>query len=289
MILRELLRGGFIAHLVSSMIAVIILVPTVVLFFPAMGIERAAVPALFVSFLGIALVPIFELLFPDPACQSRRIRRAAPGIVTLVAAVFAFGIGLNIDRFDAEHPVPVEVMYAMDTDNGKSYWVRPGGDPTGWSNQMVNRMQDLSSDFGLIEGEAMVGDAEPMDLAAPEITVVSEQVVDGNRVLELKIVPQRTGRLIYLEVKEGSVLSATAQGHEAPINDEPFSLLFHAPPSEGLNLRLTAVGTEKLQMRVMDGSDGLSGISGYVPRPDGVGILGSHTSELAVVARTVVL
>jgi hypothetical protein len=39
--------------------------------------------------------------------------------------------------------------------------------------------------------------------------------------------------------------------------------------------------------RVMDGSDGLTGLPGFTPRPPGVGVQGSHTSELVLVAATV--
>jgi hypothetical protein len=37
---------------------------------------------------------------------------------------------------------------------------------------------------------------------------------------------------------------------------------------------------------VLDGSDGLNGLPGFTPRPPGVGVLGSHTSELVIVAKT---
>jgi hypothetical protein len=36
----------------------------------------------------------------------------------------------------------------------------------------------------------------------------------------------------------------------------------------------------------MDGSDGLTGLPGFVPRPDGVGVAPSHLSETVVVAKT---
>ena len=36
----------------------------------------------------------------------------------------------------------------------------------------------------------------------------------------------------------------------------------------------------------MDGSDGLADLPGFQPRPVGVGIEGSHDSELVLVART---
>ena len=50
-------------------------------------------------------------------------------------------------------------------------------------------------------------------------------------------------------------------------------------------LELEIAGTSPATLRVMDGSDGLADLPGFVPRPDGVGTLGSHTSELVLVAK----
>ena len=50
------------------------------------------------------------------------------------------------------------------------------------------------------------------------------------------------------------------------------------------DLELDAAGP--VTVRVMDGSDGLDGLPGFTPRPPGVGIQGSHTSELVLVAKT---
>ena len=41
-----------------------------------------------------------------------------------------------------------------------------------------------------------------------------------------------------------------------------------------------------VRIRVMDGSDGLSGLPGFTPRPPGIGIEGSHDTELVLVAKT---
>jgi hypothetical protein len=39
-------------------------------------------------------------------------------------------------------------------------------------------------------------------------------------------------------------------------------------------------------LRAIDGSDGLSGLPGYQPRPDGVGAAGTHSSDLVLVSAT---
>ena len=44
-----------------------------------------------------------------------------------------------------------------------------------------------------------------------------------------------------------------------------------------------------MTLRVIDGSDGLAGLPGFEPRPDGVDAAGSHSSDLVVVSATVPL
>jgi len=49
---------------IGGLVAVVILAPTVYLFFPALGLETGAVAALFAVMLGLALLPAIELVYP---------------------------------------------------------------------------------------------------------------------------------------------------------------------------------------------------------------------------------
>ncbi|HEY7176272.1 MAG TPA: peptidase, partial [Micromonosporaceae bacterium] len=99
---------------------------------------------------------------------------------------------------------------------------------------------------------------------------------------------QRTVRLVYVEVQNARVTAATVDGRQVPASKigNHFSVLFHAPPTGGLPMALTLAATGPVRVRVMDGSDGLTGLPGFTPRPAGVGVEGSHDSELVLVART---
>jgi len=54
-------------------------------------------------------------------------------------------------------------------------------------------------------------------------------------------------------------------------------------------ITLTFDTTRPVPLRAMAGSDGLDGLPGFQPRPPGVGVEGSHTSELVLVAKTYTL
>ncbi len=303
-----------LAITVGGAVAVLILAPTVLLFFPAMGLQTGGAAALFAVMLGLALLGLVEYLYPPRASVSvvesaggmystvdaagvpgpARARRwaALPACVTGILVVAFVGLGLRADHFDAEHPAPTQLMYALDTDNGQARWVSAESKPSDWTREYVTRTEDLSTTFPVFgKGEELAtGPAQAASLPAPELRVVSDVTVGDQRSLVLSVQSRRPVRLVYLRVDfPAKVVDANAAGRPVPIDagsPDPFSLLFHAPPTEGLTVRLTLAGTGPVSIRVMDGSDGLDNLPGFVPRPAGVGVEGSHDSELVVVAKT---
>jgi hypothetical protein len=51
-------------------------------------------------------------------------------------------------------------------------------------------------------------------------------------------------------------------------------------------MSVTVDGDGPVDLRVTDGSDGLTGLPGYEPRPDGVDAAGTHSSDLVLVSAT---
>jgi len=141
--------------------------------------------------------------------------------------------------------------------------------------------------LGLIHGSATVGPAEPADLPAPRVTIVDDTTSRDTRTLTLKVTPQRPARLIYLGLTDAPVLGATFEGREVPAGElaDGLSVVFHAPPADGVDVTLELGTTDPVNLRVLDGSDGLDGLPGFTQRPPGVGVAGSHTSEMTVVGR----
>ncbi|MFC7484668.1 M28 family peptidase [Luedemannella flava] len=269
-------------------VAVVVLAPTVLLFFPALGLATGAAAALFATLLGLALLPLFESLYPVVGATGRRLRGAAPalacGVLTLVFVV----TGLAVDRFDLAHPAPQQLMYALDTDTGQARWVSTDSAPGSWNKAYVSGREDLAKQFPpLGGGELLTGQAQAATLAAPTVTTVSDTTAAGRRTLSLTVTPQRTVRLVYLAVEGTPVVSATVSGREVAPSavGDSFGVLFHAPPADGLRVTLVLGAAGPVRLRVMDGSDGLDGLPGFTPRPAGIGIPGSHDTELVLVAK----
>jgi hypothetical protein len=108
----------------------------------------------------------------------------------------------------------------------------------------------------------------------------------------VRVASQRAGvRFVGLELISdgGRVTGGRVQGRqvlEAALGGERARLTFHAPPPDGVRATFTVEGGGALSLRAIDGSDGLAGLPGYQPRPDGVDAAGSHSSDLVVVAGT---
>jgi hypothetical protein len=208
------------------------------------------------------------------------------------------GVGLSVDGFDARHPSPTHLMYALDTGTGKAVWLSEESTEQEWTSRYVDGDPAALPDFpGLGDDEFRTGPAEVAALPAPTVDVQQLPGASGERHVRLRVRPQRPVRLLSLHVDAATaaVVSARVAGQPAPVGREgerwSFGMVFHAPPAEGVEVELVlrpASGPAgRASLRVMDGSDGLSGLPGYRPRPPDVGIAGSHTSELVAVATTV--
>ncbi len=298
-----LLRGGWgavLAVTAGGAVAVVILLPTVMMFFPAMGMNLAGSGAVFAALLGLALLPVIDLLHPaaggrpGPVAARARLLGGVPALVAVLAAVALTVTGLRVDRFDAEHPALTQLMYALDADTGSARWLSSETDPQPWTARYVTgtpgAVVDTLPAFG--PEELLTGPATAAALPAPRLTVVSDTPAAAGRALRLRLVPQRPVRLVTLHVAaEAGVTAAVVGGARAPVDTVAggpwgFGFVFHAPPAEGIEVDLTVRTAGTVRFRAMDASDGLGALPGFQARPAGVGIRGDHSSEMVAVART---
>ncbi|MFC3743313.1 M28 family peptidase [Paractinoplanes deccanensis] len=288
----------------GGLVAVVILLPTVIMLFPALGLHLGAAGAFLAVLLGLALLPVIDLIHPAVSGQrglaAARARRLGglPALAAALAAIVLTVVGLSADRFDAEHPAPTQLMYALDADTNTARWISDEPRTQEWTSQYVSgdlhRVDDTLPSFG--PEEVRTGTAQPASLPAPNLTLTADTRSGDTRTMRLRLTPQRQARLVTLHVAADSpVTSAVVGGREVPIGepatDGPwgFGFVFHAPPPGGVEITLTVRAPGQVRFRAMDGSDGLTALPGFQPRPADVGAVGSHTSELLAVAKTYTL
>jgi hypothetical protein len=276
----------------GAAVATLVLAPTVALFFPALGLATGAAPALFAMLLGLAALPALEPLFRAATAPGHRRLGSAPALAALVVALVCTATGMVVDNWDEGHPEPTHLMYALDRDTGTAEWVSLEQSPGDWTSKYVRSHQQLNRQFPVLPaGGLSVGPAEAANLPAPRATVLADDTSGDQRTLHLRIASGRDVRFLsfYGEAGDHRVVSATVEGRAATtyIEDQDrFGVVFHGPPSAGLDVTLVLRGAGPFKLRLVDGSDGLTGLPGFTPRPATVGVFGSHSSELVAVAAT---
>ncbi|HEX6682700.1 MAG TPA: M28 family peptidase [Candidatus Limnocylindrales bacterium] len=248
---------GPLARLAAAVVAVIVLAPTAVLFFPALGLSTAAAPALMLVFLGLALVPLAD-------------RLPAPRATCLGAAVLALvltSVTLAVNRPGVEKPVPSLLMYTLDSDTGTAMWASGESRLSEFTSRYASRSGDAPG-FPVIEA-SWTGPAQPTTLPTTQVLKVGQTAT---------LVPQRNLAFVYVKAEGATIESVNGRRAGAA------ELTFHNPPSTGLELTMSGQGPYTL--RVIDATYGLDGLPGYGGRPAGVNAAGSHSSDLVLVART---
>jgi hypothetical protein len=301
-----MLRGSWapvVAIIAGAAVSVVVLLPPAVLLFPALGLKLAAVGGFIAALLGLALLPVIDLLHPEAgvrqglrALRARR-RVPLPALIAVLAVIAFAATGLRIDTFDAGHPAPTQLMYALNADDGTARWLSAETDPQKWTAHYVQgkpqEVVDSLPAFG--KQKLLTGPATAAGLPAPQLTVESDTRNAGVRTLHLLLEPQRQVRMVTLHVgAQTKVTAATVGGRPVETNKTAggkwgFGFLFHAPPATGIEIILSVRATGPVTFRVMDASDGLSTLPGFVARPADVGIVGSHISEMLAVAKTYTL
>ncbi|MCU1614777.1 MAG: rane metallopeptidase [Frankiales bacterium] len=282
-----------VASLVGGGVAVVVLAPTAALFFPALGLRVAAVPGFVVTLLVLALLPAFELLFPDPDGDRRRPAAALVPAGALVVAVLCAFAGLAVDRFDDAHPVPSQLVYALDADRAQAWWASTETAPGAVTRRYVSGHSPLPVAFPFLAGaDVSTGPARPAALPAPLVTPVGDRVVGARHEVTVRVLPRRPVRLLALDLSAGAgrITAARVQGTDVgrkALGGNRLRIIYSGPPAEGIEVLLTVEGAAPagpLTLRATDGSDGLDGLPGYAARPAGVTAAGTHSSDLVLVS-----
>ena len=286
-----------VAALVGGAVAVVVLAPTVALFFPALGLSSGAAPAFVATMLAVALLPAFELLFPDD--ELTPLGRGPPGRGRRAGHRRRRGRGLH-GRRPGRRPLRRRPPRAQPARlrAGHRHRTRRGGPaprtspaptPAATCQQPGRAARRLPLPGRRRRG---VGSRRARRRCPPPVVeTLSDTVVGENREITVRVTPQRTGvRLLALDlsVEGGTVVRGRVAGPGGrrggagggpALGDLPRAPGRWAP---GVVHRRRATGRSRL--RVIDGSDGLDGLPGFEPRPEDVDAAGTHSSDLVVVA-----
>jgi hypothetical protein len=281
----------YLALSAAAVPAVVLLVPLVDLLF-SLGLAFASGPLFITVLVLVTALPVLDLLALRHAWLVP-VAAAMVGLVLITA-------GLRIDTFDDEHPRQTRLVYALDADRERAWWLSADPQPAPWTDRYVDteRIEDddrfpdspsLSLSSRYYSGPASVARIEP-----PDVTVTRSDRDGDTRVLRLRVTPGEGSRIaLYADTRSHTVTTATVDGisvEEAPgqrqdTDPSKWGFVFHTVPPEGIDVTLEVRGEGPLPLRVIGYRDGLPQVPELTPRPDDLTWSGT-SSNLTMVAES---
>ena len=218
-----------------------------------------------------AIVLMLGLLIP----HLDLVARAGRWLLAGVAAALALGlllIGSVTAGFDARHPQPDSITYALNLDTGQAVWESADERPDAWTSQFLgaNPRTGSVADY--------IGDPDPrlhspaptVPLAAPSVRLLDRSNRDGLQTLTVRVTAPARANMIVLEVGS-EVIGAAIDGKPVPdrplansSSASPWSINFWNPPTRGFDLRLKIRDTGPVRVTARAGDAG----SAVDPRHD---------------------
>jgi hypothetical protein len=218
-------------------------------------------------------VLMLGLLIPHLDLVAKPNRWVLPG----AAAVLGLGLlvaGILTAGFDARHPRPNSILYALNADTGQAIWQSGDEEPDAWTAQFLG---DDAREGSVAEylGEAgeLHSDAPTVELATPSIELLDDGSRDGVRTLRMRVTAPPKANVVGVEAgAEAQVVGAAVNGERLPEvtgGIPTWTLNYWDPPSEGVELTLEVKGTGPLTITARAGTPGLPDIPGkkYRDRP----------------------
>jgi hypothetical protein len=206
--------------------------------------------------LGLAagtLAPLFAL----PQGQTR-VRRWLL-IATTAIVILATGIAMLVPPFSASAPQQVSLVHFDDRDRGTTFlavnsW--PGAVP----EQMRDHFDaDPAAVFPWIGEPVVVAGAQSTMAPVPELQIISNELVSGERIVKAQLRSIRGADSIGLHVPVDSMASIVLAGYTFPVSPDNssngyYTLQCHGAACDGLTLELHLVGESPIEVLIADTS-----------------------------------
>ena len=224
-----------------------------------------------VPVFALSIVLLLGLLIPHLGLVAKPNRWVLPG----AAAVLGLGLllaGSLTAGFDARHPRPNSILYALNADTEQAIWQSGDEEPDAWTAQFLGTDAEKGSvaDY-LGEGGELHSDAPTVELATPSIELLDDGTRDGVLTLRMRVTAPPKANVVVVET-DTQVMGAAVNGERLPevTGGMPEWILnYWNPPSEGLDLTLEVKGAGPLTITARAGMPGLPAIPGktYRDRP----------------------
>jgi hypothetical protein len=228
----------------------------------ALGLSLAPVVALVEMLAVLPLLPLLRCAQGDVEPTSRRggHRRLPLGLAALALATA--GVALVIAVPSRERPGVDSLAYLLGPEEGEASWLSFDARPDEWSSAALGDAPEaVEGAAGPVRGVRWRAAAPALDLAAPEVEVVSERRNEnGERRLEVRLRSPRGAPVVRLDAEASVPMHLVAVSdrvvERAGDGGEVHLVAFGVPP-EGLLVTLQVEGRWPVEATLSDQSYGL--------------------------------
>ena len=266
--------------LIGAAPAIIMFAPLIQTSFAGLTPQLIGVVIVLLSLLLGLLVPLIEVLT----------RRWLLPWLPLVIGILFLAIGSWTSGFDATHPRPNNLFYALEGSTGKAFWLSTDEDLDRWTRTFFPGdavQRKVPEIFGDRHWQFWAAPAPVFALPAPAVEVLADNITAGTRKINLQIRSLRHAPEFDVYVEGTEVLSSQVQGRifsQTLLRE--WRLDAFGIAQEGLNIELKVKAGAPFKIRVIDFSFALPPAD-FPPRPADMIPQPFGLSDTTAVVRTI--
>jgi len=255
-------------------------IPGIILVVPVLDILFIGLPPSNYAAIVVLVVLLLALLLPHLDLMAAPNHWLLPGIALVIGLTFIL-LGSLTSGFTRDRPQPTNIFYALNADNGKAVWASTDPRLNNWTIDFFSEGLKTGAITDYIPSFFNRFNSSPAQVAqlpAPEVALLGDETNNGVRSVRLRVTSRREAPFLSVTLESATdVIGASVNGrqiensHMAAQHDpnQPWELLYYAPPAEGIDLNLEIRPSQPLNIRVRDQSFELpaSLLASFKPRP----------------------
>jgi hypothetical protein len=262
----------FAAFTLTTVLAVLVYAPAI----HGVTLVGGLLLAPIVPVLAVVIALLLGLLSPQLDLIARPNQWILPGAAAIIGSGLLL-VGTLTSGFDARHPKPDSIFYALNADTQEAIWASYDQAPDDWTAQFLGfnaEMGSVTSHLPSASQPLLHSEAPSVNLVPPRVEFLDENMSDGVRTLRMRITAPSQANLLNVAANS-RIMGATVDGERLPnaTDDDrrqpAWTLDYWSPPPEGFELTLEIKSTEPLTLSATAGTPGLPAIpdKAYHDRP----------------------
>jgi hypothetical protein len=240
---RDFEEGSALASAIAALaplVAIAMLAPFVTQLVQAFGLAGAPAPAALVAILALLALPAWS-------SWTRQRRVVLPCFAIAIALYVGAGV---VPPFDRAYPRPDTLLFAVDADERRAFWVSPDRAPDAWTDAVLSHATQrdaLPLPFPLAEqARVLAAQVAFVEEPGPEIAWLEGE----NGATRVRVTPPPGAELLAVRI-EGAMGAARVEGERVWGDGRGLTIRFYAPPATGIVIDLTNAETSPLTVRAL--------------------------------------